>query len=383
MEKGPNTIDGFLGPDDTRVMKGIAIICMLMHHLWYFPNRLAGGSLKGLLTVFDVPSTTYLGLFGKICVPMFFFFGGYGIYKRYYGQKYDLLGRLKKLYFIYWKVFLVFIPIGFLLFSSQDPYCADSFVYTRFDVFSARELISNFLGFSSTYNREWWFLISYAFALISFPLIRAIIDRYSARMNVFIVIVVSLLFVNVFPSLKNVAVLGNNRMYVSFFCQVAPYATCFWMGAVVARNGLLSRLCESAKNNGILNPITDIAAWMVVIFLRQSQLGEIFDIFYIPVLTVATMDLLNRVKIFKKGLELFGRQSTSMWLIHPFLCYYFGDLAKIVTAPRYAIPSLLVLIVMSYVISVLLDYLWKGIGFGYQKVLLLRKIFNRSGVSGE
>lgn len=386
MEKGPNAIDGFLSPDDTRVMKGIAIICMLMHHLWYFPTRLVGGSLKSLFTVFDVPSTTYFGLFGKICVPMFFFFGGYGIYKRYYGQKYDLLGRLKKLYFIYWKVFLVFIPIGFLFFSSQVPYCIDAFVYTRFDVFSTRELISNFLGFSSTYNREWWFLISYAFALISFPLIRAIIDRHSARTNIFIVIVVSLLLVNVFPSLKKVEVLGmlgNSHMYVSFFCQVAPYAACFWMGAVVARNGLLSRLSESAKNNGILNPITDIAAWVVVIFLRQSQLGEAFDIFYIPVLTVATMNLLNRVKILKRGFGQLGRQSTSMWLIHPFLCYYFGIPAKIVTAPRYAILSLLVLIAMTFIVSVLLDYLWKGIGFVCQKVLLLRNIFNRPGVSGE
>ena len=172
-------------------------------------------------------------------------------------------------------------------------------------------------------------------------------------------------------------------MYVNFFCQIAPYSACFWMGAVVARNGLLTRLSESARNNGILNPIADIAAWAVVIFLRRSQLGEIFDIFYIPVLTVASMDLLNRVKVLKKGFCLLGRQSTSMWLIHPFLCYYFGISAKIITAPRYAIPSLLVLILMTYIASVLLDYLWKGIGFIYQKVLLLKNLFNLRGVSGE
>ena len=386
MERGQNLIDDFLSPEDTKVMKSFAIICMLMHHLWFFPSRLAGGPLESIFTIFNMPATSYLGYFGKICVPMFFFFGGYGVYKRYYGQKYDLLGRLKRLYFVYWKVFLVFIPIGFLLFSSQTPYCTDAFIYTRFNTFSTKELISNFLGFSSTYNREWWFLISYAFALISFPLIRAIIDRYSARINIFIVIIVSLLFANIFPGLKRVEVLGilgNSHMYINFFCQIAPYAACFWMGAVVARNGLLSRLSESAKKNGILNPITDIAAWVVVIFLRQSQLGEIFDIFYIPVLTVATIDLLSRVKVIKKGFGLLGCQSTFMWLIHSFFCYYFGALAKIVTAPRYAILSLLVLIVMTYIASVLLDYLWKGIGFVYQKVLLLRNLFHRPGVSGE
>ena len=95
MEKGPNAIDGFLSPDDTKIMKGIAIICMLMHHLWFFPTRIAGGPLESLFTIFNMPATTYLGLFGKICVPMFFFFGGYGVYKSCYGQKYDVLGRLK------------------------------------------------------------------------------------------------------------------------------------------------------------------------------------------------------------------------------------------------------------------------------------------------
>ena len=386
MEKGPNAIDGFLSPDDTKIMKGIAIICMLMHHLWFFPTRIAGGPLESLFTIFNMPATTYLGLFGKICVPMFFFFGGYGVYKSCYGQKYDVLGRLKKLYFSYWKVFLIFIPIGFLFFSSQTPYCTDAFIYTRFDVFSTRELISNFLAFSSTYNREWWFLISYAFALVSFPLVRAIIDRHSARMNIFIVIVVSLLFAHVFPGLKKVEVLGilgNSHMYVNFFCQIAPYAACFWMGAVVARNGLLDRLNESAKKNKILNPITDIAAWVVVVFLRQSQLGDIFDVFYIPVLTVASMDMLNRLKILKKGVLFLGRKSTSMWLIHPFFCYYFGFPAKIVAAPRLAILSLLILIVMTYIVSVLLDLFWKGIGFVYQRILLLRNLFNRPGVSGE
>ncbi len=386
MQKGSNAIDNFLTPDDTKIMKGIAIICMLMHHLWFFPTRIPGGGVIGLFTLFNMQLTVYLGIFGKICVPMFFFFGGYGVYKSSYGKPYDIIGRLKKLYFAYWKVFLVFIPIGFLFFSSQFPYCADPFIYTRFEKLVFKELVSNFLGFTSTYNREWWFLISYAFALVTFPFVRAVIDRGSARMNIFIVIIVSLLFAHIFPGLKTVkelGVLGNNHMYLRFFCQIAPYAACFWMGAVVARNGLLDRLNDSAKLHGLLNPLADIMAWCIVVYLRQNEIGDVFDIFFIPVLTVASMDLLNRIKVLKKGIWYLGRQSTSMWLIHPFFCYYFGVPAMIVAYPRYAVPSLLVLILMTYVASVLLDYFWKGAGFVYRKASAVKITFKRSGASGE
>ena len=364
-------IDTYLTPDDTRAMKCIAIICMLMHHLWFFPNRLPGEPLINFFNVFHMTSLQFFGIFGKICVPMFFFFGGYGVYKSSYGKPYDIVGRLKKLYFAYWKVFLIFIPIGFLFFSFQPAYCSDPFIYTRFLTISTRELVSNFLGFTSTYNREWWFLISYAFALVTFPIVRAIIDRYSAKTNILIVVFVSLLFANIFPGLRTSTTLGvpgNNFLYVKFFCQIAPYAACFWMGAVTARNGLLDRFSESAKANGLLNPIADIAAWCIVIYLRQAEIGDTFDIFFIPVLTVASIDLLNRVKFLKKGFIEIGKESTSMWLIHPFFCYYFGSIAAIVTAPRIAILSLLLLIAMTYLASVLVSLFWSGVDSLYNRV---------------
>ena len=386
MQNISKEIDNFLTPDDTKIMKGIAIICMLLHHLWFFPNRIPGGAFPSLFNIFNIPAVSYFGIFGKICVPMFFFFGGYGVYKSSFGKPYDIVGRLKRLYFAYWKVFLVFVPIGFLFFSSQTPYCMDPFIYTRFDNFALREFFSNFIGFTSTYNREWWFLISYVFALVTFPFVRLIINRHSARVNIFIAILVSLMFAHIFPGLKRVealGTLGNSHMYLRFFCQIAPYAACFWMGAVVARNGLLDRLNNSAKQHGLLSPLTDIAIWCLVIVMRQNEVGDIFDIFFIPVLTVASMDLLSHIKFLKKGIWYIGRQSTSMWLIHSFFCYYFGLPAKIVTATGLAIPSLLILIAMTYIASVILGYFWKGVVFVFRKANAVKISFNRSGASCE
>ena len=110
------TPDRFLSVNDTIAMKAIAILFMLMHHLWAFPDRIAGGPLENILQFSNFPLTVHIGVFGKICVSIFFFLGGYGLYKKYFGKRYNLAERLKKLYFAYWKIFVIFVPIGFIFF---------------------------------------------------------------------------------------------------------------------------------------------------------------------------------------------------------------------------------------------------------------------------
>lgn len=342
MQKGIASPDKYLSIDDSTVMKAIAILLMLSHHLWTFPERIAGGALESLISFSNLPLTVHLGVFGKICVSMFFFLGGYGLYRRYFGKRYNIVERLKKLYFAYWKVFLIFVPIGFIFFSNQDAYCQDVGVYTAFSEFSIKEFVLNFFGFVSTYNREWWFLLSYAIALILFPLIRKIVDYLSIYLNLFIVIIISVLLTNVFQS--------------------EPYAICFGMGVIVAKHRLLDSVCDLAKSKKILNPVTDILVWLFVIILRLKVIGEQLDIFFVPILTIVSINFVNKLSILKKSLSALGKRSTNMWLIHTFFCYYFGITAKIVAAPRYAILALIVLFAMSYAASILVEKFWKKVG---------------------
>lgn len=99
--------------EDTKVVKGFAILLMLMHHLWGFPDRIPGDGLLYSFHIFGRSSIQYLGMFGKICVSIFFFIGGYGIYKSAQTQAFDLVGKLKRLYISYWKVFVIFVPLTF------------------------------------------------------------------------------------------------------------------------------------------------------------------------------------------------------------------------------------------------------------------------------
>lgn len=364
-------MDNFLSREDTKILKAIAVILMLAHHLWAFPDRIAGGELKHLLSFLGTSSIAYVGSFGKICVSLFFFLGGYGVYISSYGKRYDIVTHVKRLYISYWKVFFIFIPMGFLLFGDQTAYCQKEAICYIFSNFSWKEFLENFTGINFTYNSEWWFLRSYIIALVSFPIVCSIVEKCTARVNILIVIISSILVTNVLPTIGNIEAIGslnNNYLYSKLFCQSAPYVACFWMGVVVAKDGLLKRLEESLEENKLLNPIADVLIWGFVIYFRQVGIGDAMDIFYVPVLCVVSMNFVRRFKILQKALLAIGKESTNIWLIHSFYCYYFYFFIKIVVAPRWALVSLTVLILLSYMSSVGVTYFWKKIATEVEKM---------------
>lgn len=68
---------------DTKVIKGVAVLLMLMHHLFYFPDNRPYSMpevRQNLPNFMGQGLETMLGIFGVICVPIFFFLAGYGLY---------------------------------------------------------------------------------------------------------------------------------------------------------------------------------------------------------------------------------------------------------------------------------------------------------------
>ena len=101
--------------DDTKLMKGFAILLMLAHHLWGFPDRLVSELPMTSITARGMEFAGYLGGYGKICVSLFLFLGGMGTYIWYEQNKTDWFGKIQKLYLSYWKVFFIFVPAGFFM----------------------------------------------------------------------------------------------------------------------------------------------------------------------------------------------------------------------------------------------------------------------------
>lgn len=350
--------------EDTKRMKGVAILLMLMHHLWAFPDRIAGGELWHVLNICGESSLAYFGSFGKICVSFFFFLGGYGIYISCNKRRFDIIAKVKGLYLAYWKVFLIFIPLAFLFCAHQPIYCEKIKICTRYATFSMQKCFNNFIGFSTSYNSEWWFLRRYVYALIIYPIIDRIVRRRSAMFNVIAIVIFSILITDIFPALGKLEVLGtlkDNYLYRIFFLMSAPYTACFWMGAVFAKDNLLIKIRDSLQQNNLLNPLLDIFFVGIIVQLCHIT-GQILDILYVPCLIVFLTDLLRHLRPMQTVLLAIGKESTSMWLIHPFFCYYFYPVVQIVVAPRWGVLSLLVLLVLSYLAAKLVRLFWWCIG---------------------
>ena len=119
---------------NTKQLKAVAILLMLAHHLFTFPDRIPYGlSPTTSIMTSNLEFTQCIGTFGKICVSIFMFLGGYGLYASSITDndgiqipKNSLSRHIFSLYTSYWKVFLIFVPIGFLLFHHQPQFNAVS-----------------------------------------------------------------------------------------------------------------------------------------------------------------------------------------------------------------------------------------------------------------
>ena len=96
-----------LTQEQTSAIKGLAILCMLWHHL--FLDTLDYGSFVNGLAVL-----------GKVCVCLFLFVSGYGLTKQFDKiEKHSIrntilfvIRRYAKFFMSYWFCFIVVIMIG-------------------------------------------------------------------------------------------------------------------------------------------------------------------------------------------------------------------------------------------------------------------------------
>ena len=84
--------------DDTKCMKGLAVLLMLAHHLWGFPDRLPSGLPMTSVTARGMEFAGFIGGYGKICVSLFMFLGGLGTYIWYEQKKSDWFAKIRGLY---------------------------------------------------------------------------------------------------------------------------------------------------------------------------------------------------------------------------------------------------------------------------------------------
>jgi hypothetical protein len=327
--------------EDTAILKGLAILMMLFHHLFTYDYRLAEGvGYISLGSYYGSKYETILGAFCQLCVAMFLLLGGYGTWLSYehaQNRREKWLHKIGTLYLGFWKVFIIFIPIAILL---NDPAVVPV---------QPLAMLENLLALRLTYNEEWWFLTPYLLLSLAFPLIYRWLGRKHAMPWLDAALIVALQV----PIQK---LLPQAMAEIPFGPQVAGtllwqqfYAALYWagpflLGCLAAKENWLARAWEKLGCTWA-RYLFSAAILLVVLYTRMFG-GRTFDCVFSLLFILAAGAILRDIPGLRRFLAAFGQRSMTMWLVHSFYCYHFCQ--AFVYSPRWPLLIFALLAAMSY-----------------------------------
>ena len=366
--------NGQITRNDTKNVKGVVIIFMLLHHMRINSERfpLNFNFNDEWIHIMEEPLSQALARFGDICVASFLFLAGYGLYYKIKKENDDLpIGKMepfasiKHLYINFWKVFLIFIPLGYLFFSNNIIYAERENQCLNFSSFSLTRVLSDFLGFTNYHNGEWWFIRAYIFGMI----LLCIYVKCTRKINCLlkeigliaaIQLINELLFSDII--FNNFSRLNNDLFYKLWnnmqWSVVLP-GIIIW-GYVMAKYDVLSKIYSGIKSmNWFKQLIYVLLSILILVESRYIFGGKGMDYILVPVLIITCKIVFDKISILAKVMGFFGKHSTNMWLIHTFYCYYFYKVVKIVYSTKNAYIDWMIFLVLTLVSSILVNVFWK------------------------
>lgn len=272
-------------------LKGIAIILMVIHHAFGFPNRIAEGLTY--TSIFGDQIPYIIAVFGKICVSMFLILSGYGIaYCIKNREDYTPYKSIRTLYLNVFVIGIIFLPFVALLKDVDNVFAA---------------VIYNITGLQSSLNGEWWFLLPYVFSILFFYFCSRITRNLVEILFIYGVILIS--WSQIYPIVDPMA-------QVYLFTRIDQFFTwfpCFMMGVFLFKIEF-----HRLRVNLI---VAIIGIFALVIFRGFLFTSTAHDAIIGGVFIVLLVPLLQWNTIVHKLIEKCGKDSVYIWLLHSFFLY--------------------------------------------------------------
>lgn len=324
-----------LTKNESLQLKGAAILIMVFLHLFNNPANVA--LCHNFLFFRGDAIVSQLAKFSEICVSLYLFLSGYGLYiTSLKNSNIHPLKRVLRLYLNFWIVFAIFISLGSLL---KPDYYPGNWV----------KFITNITGWHTTYNGEWWFLFPYVLLVLSAKWIFRIINKLNF---IKLVLFAGGLFVISYLTI------WLNRTYL-YTHQIAympilyiNLLSSFTIGATFAKYDIAKLLRQRIAINSMLGNVVAIIVFILLLVVRTFIPIDAVNIIYM-ILFVCWFIVVRKAKWVIWCLEKLGEQSTNMWLVHTFFCYYlFHDW---IYGFKYPIVIYAVTVLISYFSGYLID----------------------------
>lgn len=369
--------------EHTMQMKGIAIIILLFHHCFLNAQRWATVPYEKLATTkgwgyypisfapFSSHTIQYLASFSKICVAMFVFMTGYGMWVSYESQKKKttMSNYIKKRMVTLMTGFLIIfvvtevlaIPTGRFI----EVYGHDfrSVVYMIIDALGLAKLLGTPL-----FCLTWWYMSLAIVLIMIFPFVHSIMEKYQWVMVVASIIV------------PRACGFGQST-------DLFRYLLAYTLGMYFAQHDLLARIKEKFMEQNVegklLSLIVSLIGLAVIIKCRQNAwIGwkylDFWDGFAAMYVIVISYIYILNGKWIVKGLGFLGKHSMNIFLIHSFYRDVFFH--EFTYSFYYAWLDYIVLMAISLVTSIVLEWFKKLIR--YEKFIdWVKRLVTKEGVT--
>ena len=313
--------------DHTLNAKGIAIIMMCVHHLFSY--------------------NSFLTLPTKVCVDLFTILSGYGINESYKKQECTdrefVWNHIKKLMINYWYVFIPMLIVSiFFYIIPKGPV-----VIYGTGIKGVTNFLLDFLGirasvYTPSLNNTWWYMEAILFCYILFPIIRKGIRKKTILTFVIILI-------------PNIVAIFNEKILITTDREIF-YILPFAIGVFFSEKGILNKLVKFSIENKYKYIIIAIPI-LILNLMFATKIKLIGNIFYAVSVISVSIWLLTNFKSICEILKLLGKHSMNIFLSHSFFYFYLIPGRKLMNMCRFPIVKLIVLISVSVIFSICVEYI--------------------------
>ena len=331
----------WINRDETNLIKGVAIVLMVIHHVFTFPNLW----IESVAKIYErVNYSTFCNSF-IICVPIFAFLTGYFyFFTKRKNYKYSIK-KITDLWIAYLFVFLCFVVVGCILGVYE-------FSFIRF--------ITDGLALTGHTMIHGWYVIFYSGTMVLLPIFHKISEKSGFfAFSLFVLLpLLSRCIFELSPFSKSLPFLGD---YINFFIYLPVVAS----GYLFSKYGIFENSYKHFKRLNIFFRITVSLFLMVITFLLRSKFDS-YDFISTPLFVFGFVSIVKEIKytLIWFPLSLLGKNSLLIWFLH---CAYANQL-KYYTQPVLYFPKnpilvtiwgLLMCLVVAIIIKTPIDYLIK------------------------
>ena len=332
------------GRKESAFFKGIAIFLMAFHHCF----------LQGRFETFNVRYSPFhinqiydMASFCKICVSLFVFISGYGLYlsiKRSSRPEKWVIYRIIKTLSGFWFIVLI-CWITFFIFGNHvtNTYFSKNIVYGIFCMGADFFGVSGFFNMPQLDSSWWYFSASIIYISIA-PILQKCVDRYGGITTVILILI--------FPGMCNLFPGWTN------FYSFLPIYT---FGMIFAKYDCFVKVQNGFSNMGnVGKSIVFIIYSGILIYLyilyKELSIDQFWIISWnvIPVIYIVYIYIfLMRIKTIKKVLEFFGNYSMNIFCIHTVILYTCCQ--KWIMQESYFMVAYIKLLLLSLVSAILIE----------------------------